>query len=433
MLFRDVYYLGEDFELRRGDIAVRGGVIEYAGERAPAGDWGETISHAERLVLPGFVNAHCHVPMTLLRGYGEGLPLDRWLAERVFPFEDRMTAEDVYWGSLVGIAEMLASGVTSFSDMYGFCGAICEAVKVSGIKANISRGLTSADGGALGESRGFYETEELFAEWDGACGGRIIAEASIHAEYTSHEGFVRELAAFAKARGAGIHIHLSETRKEHEECLARRGTTPTEYFEACGIFESRVTAAHCVHISDGDMNILARRGVCAAHCPTSNLKLGSGVAPVPRMLVSGVAVALGTDGASSNNNLNMAEEAHIASILHRGVNMDAALTPTAEILKMASLSGARAQGRSDTGAVKPGFKADLAVLKLDGRPHLGPLHDILGGAVFSAQAGDIEMTVADGEILYRNGEFLTFDIREALGGASAAAARIARELRGAQT
>jgi 5-methylthioadenosine/S-adenosylhomocysteine deaminase len=431
MLFRDVYYLGEDFELRRGDIAVRGGVIEHAGGRAPEGDWGETIGQASRLVLPGFVNAHCHVPMTLLRGYGEGLPLDRWLAERVFPFEGRLTAEDVYWGSLVGIAEMLASGVTSFSDMYSFCGAICEAVKLSGIKANISRGLISQDGGALGESRGFYETEALFGEWDGAAGGRIIAEASIHAEYTSHEGFVRELASFAKARGAGIHIHLSETRKEHEECVARRGATPAEYFEACGIFESRVTAAHCVHVSDGDMRILARSGASAAHCPTSNLKLGSGVAPVPRMLGRGVSVALGTDGASSNNNLNMAEEAHIASILHRGVNMDASLTPAPQTLKMASLAGARAQGRGGTGAIKPGFKADLAVLRLDGRPHLAPLHDILGGAVFSAQAGDIEMTVVDGEILFRDGEFLTFDVREASGKASAAAARIAGGLRGA--
>jgi 5-methylthioadenosine/S-adenosylhomocysteine deaminase len=429
MLFKDVYYLGEDFGARRGDVAVRGDTIEYVGEKAPAGDFGEIISGGSRLVLPGFVNAHCHVPMTLLRGWGEGLPLDRWLTERVFPFEDRLTAEDVYWGSLLGIAEMLASGVTSFSDMYSFCGSICEAVRLSGIKVNVSRGLLSQDGGALRDSKAFYETEELFNTWDGACGGRIKAEASIHAEYTSHESFVRELAEYAKARGAGIHIHLSETRREHGECIARRGATPAEYFERCGVFESRATAAHCVHITDADIEILARNGVFPAHCPTSNLKLGSGVAPVPKMLSAGINTALGTDGASSNNNLNMLEEIHLAALVHRGAAEDSSLTPPGEVLKMASLNGARAQGRGDAGVIKPGFKADLAVLNLD-KPSLTPLHDVLSGAVFSAQGSDIEMTIVDGKILYAGGEFTTFDVREAAKKASAAAGRISKELLG---
>ncbi|MDR0445705.1 MAG: amidohydrolase [Oscillospiraceae bacterium] len=427
MIFKDVYFLGSDNAVHRGDIAVRDGVIVYTGERAPVGDYGEVIEGKPRLVLPGFVNAHCHVPMTLLRGYGEGLPLDRWLYERIFPFEAEMTEEDVYWGSLVGIAEMLTSGVTSFTDMYSFCGSVCRAVELSGIKANVSRGLLSLDGGALRDSQGFYETEQLFADWNGAADGRIIADASIHAEYTSHPEFVRELAGFARSRDAGIHIHLSETRKEHNECVERHNMTPTQYFEHCGVFESRVTAAHCVHVTGEDMALLARHKATAAHCPTSNLKLGSGIAPVPAMIKTGVAVALGTDGASSNNNLNMLEEIHLAALIHSGVAEDSAILPPGETLQLAARNGALSQGRENTGVIDAGYKADFAVLSLDSL-HLQPLHDILTGAVYAAQSGDVEMTVVDGKILYRDNRVQTFDVREAVEKATAAAHRIARLL-----
>jgi 5-methylthioadenosine/S-adenosylhomocysteine deaminase len=365
--------------------------------------------------------------MTLLRGYGEGLPLDRWLTERVYPFEDKMTDEDAYWASLLGIAEMLASGVTSFSDLYNFCESIGEAVKISGIRANLSRGLVSFDGGALRDSFRFAETARLIDNWHGAENGRILVDASIHAEYTSHEGFVRDLAAYAKERGVGVHIHLSETKKEHDECVANRGVTPAEYFARAGVFDSRVTAAHCVHVTASDIALLREKNVTAAHCPSSNLKLGSGVAPVPTLLEKGVNVALGTDGASSNNNLNLFEELHLAAMLHRGVAMNPSLLPPAEALRLATVNGAAAQGRRDTGLIKPGFKADFAVLNLN-RPHLTPVHDPLSSVVFSAQGSDVEMTVADGKILYRDGKFLPFDVFEAMEKANAAARRIADSL-----
>ncbi|NLB29146.1 MAG: amidohydrolase family protein, partial [Clostridiales bacterium] len=211
------------------------------------------------------------------------------------------------------------------------------------------------------------------------------------------------------------------------EGAARRGGTPTKYFERTGIFESRVTAAHCTHVTAEDIHILAVNGVTAVHCPSSNLKLGSGIAPVPEMLSAGVTVALGTDGASSNNNLNMFEEMHLAGIIHRGVAMNPELTPASQILGMATESGAVGQGRQNTGAIAVGKCADLAMLNLD-RPHLTPVHDILSSLVFAAQSGDVEMTVVDGEIVYKNGEFLKFDIFRAVEKAGQAAKRIASEV-----
>jgi 5-methylthioadenosine/S-adenosylhomocysteine deaminase len=427
MIFRDISYLAEDFTVRRGNVVTRGDTIEYIGGDLPEGDFGEVISGADRLLLPGLVNAHCHVPMTLLRGYGEGLPLQRWLNEKVFPFEDKLTAEDVYWGSLVGIAEMLASGVTSFSEMYSFCEDICEAVRISGIKTNISRGIVSFDGSGLFGSERHDESEHLIDSWNGMAHGRIITEVCIHAEYTSNERLVREQAMFAKACGVGIHLHLSETRSEHDECVAKRGITPAKYFEECGIFESRVTAAHCVHITDADMDILARNGVTVVHNPTSNLKLGSGIAPVPRMFAAGVNVALGTDGASSNNNLNMFEEMHLAALIHRGVAENPELMAAKEVIAMATTNGAKAQGRDDIGIIKVGNKADFAVISLN-KSHSVPNHDLISSVVFAAQASDVEMTVVDGKVLYRNGEFITFDVEEAKQKAKKAAARIAAEL-----
>lgn len=426
MLFQNIHYLDENFEIKRGDVAISDGKIAAIGQGlAPEGL--EVIDGANRLLIPGLVNTHCHVPMTLLRGYGEGLPLQRWLNERVFPFEDRLTAEDTYWGSLIGIAEMLASGVTSFSDMYSFCNDICEAVKLSGIKINISRGICEfGDAGLYGSVRQL-ESEQLIRDWNGACNGRIIVENSLHSEYLTNERVVRDMAEFAVAQGLGIHLHLSETLSEHLEGAKRRGMTPAKYFEQTGIFESRVIAAHCTHVTSEDIHILAKNNVTAVHCPSSNLKLGSGVAPVPEMLAAGVNVSLGTDGASSNNNLNMFEEMHLAGIIHRGVAMNPELTPASQIVKMATLNGAAGQGRFDTGVIAVGKCADLAVLNLN-KPHLTPVHDILSDIVFAAQAGDVEMTIVDGEVVYRNGEFLKFDVFEAMEKASKAAIRIANEL-----
>jgi 5-methylthioadenosine/S-adenosylhomocysteine deaminase len=367
--------------------------------------------------------------MTLMRGRGDGMELDGWLREFMYPFEDKITPQDTYWASLVGIAEMLAGGVTSFSDMYMFCDEICLAVRRSGIKCNIARGLVSFDGGGLGGNGRHAESLRLIEDWNGECGGRIVTEVSVHAEYTSNERLVRELAAFARSNGLRVQTHLSETAEEHGKCVRERGLTPAEYFLETGLFDNPTAAAHCVHVTERDMDILSERGVAAVHNPTSNLKLGSGIAPVPRLLEKGVVVALGTDGAASNNNLNLFEEMHLAALIHRGANMDPTLVTAAEALKMATRGGAIAQGRFDAGVIETGMRADLAVIDFH-RPHLTPSHSALENLVFSAQAGDVVMTVVDGEIVYRDGVFTKFDAAEAMDEAARAARRIAGELAG---
>ncbi len=424
MLFKNINYCDENFEQKKGFIALKGKYIDYIGTTEPEEDYGEEINGENKFLIPGLVNPHCHVPMTLLRGYGEGLPLDRWLNERVYPFEDKLTDEDVYWGSLLGIGEMLAGGVTSFSDMYFFCDSICSAVEVSGIKSNVSRGLTVFDGSPFYGSYRHKESEHLVDRWNGACEGRIMAEASVHAEHTTNEKFVREVVEFAKDKNVGMHIHLSETAEEHKDCLSRRGCTPTEYFLETGLLDLRVTAAHGVHITKKDMSILAENGAGIVHCPSSNLKLGSGVAPVPAMIEKGINVAIGTDGASSNNNLNMIEEMHLTALIHNGIAMDASLLTAGQVIKMASRNGAAMQGRTDTGIIAKGMRADLAVIDMN-KPHLQPVHDMLANTIYSAQASDICMTIVDGRVVYRDGRVLTFDLEQAAAMASKAAERIA--------
>jgi 5-methylthioadenosine/S-adenosylhomocysteine deaminase len=427
MLFSDIEYCDENFVQQRGYIAVKDGRIASVTKEKPPGDLGELIAGEGRFLIPGLVNAHCHVPMILLRGYGEGLPLDRWLNERVFPFEDKITDEDAYHASLVGIAEMLASGVTSFSDMYDHCCNIAEAVLRSGIKANIARGVVAfGDDGFYGTLR-YEESLELIDKWNGKGGGRIITETALHSEYLTNGKAVRELVEFCVSRGLRSYTHLSETKKEHAECVGRHGRTPARYFEATGFFKLPVTVAHCTHITDDDIAVLGKHEISVAHCPTSNLKLGSGVAPLQKLADAGVNVALGTDGASSNNNLNLFEEMHLAALIHRGVGQDPDILPPSDILRMATRGGAIAQGRLDTGLIKEGYRADFAVVDF-GRPHLSPSHDHVANTVYAAQASDVEMTIVDGRIVYRDGRFANFDVADAMAKSVAAAARITGEL-----
>ncbi|MDR2530866.1 MAG: amidohydrolase [Oscillospiraceae bacterium] len=405
MTFKNVQYITPDFTVKRGDVTVRDG--KFALDALRAED--EVFDGENRLLIPGFVNAHCHVPMTLLRGWGGGLPLDRWLTEKVYPFEDKMTDDDIYWASLVGIAEMLASGCTRFHDFYAGCGAIAAAVETSGIRGNLARGLLNFGNGSLEGSQRLAESEALFA----LKSELVTPEVALHAEYTSDEGYVREVAQYAKSRRARVQVHISETRKEHEECKQRRsGRTPTEYLADCGLLDSPTIAAHCVHISERDRVILAERGVTVAHCPESNLKLNSGILPLHTM--RGVKLALGTDGASSNNNLNMPEELHVAALL--GQLSDAPLT-AAELLAMAF----------GDNRITDGGSADFAVVRLD-RPHMVPAHDVRENLVFSAQASDIEMTVVNGRIVCRDGRVSGFDLDAAMRHVSDSAHRIAAEL-----
>lgn len=419
MLFRDITLIDENFKAQEHqNLLTEEDRITYIGTALPQKYDGPVYDGHNRLAMPGLFNIHCHIPMTLLRGYGEGLPLQRWLTERVFPFEALLTEDDVYWGALLGCAELLRSGCVSFTDMYMHPKSVSLAVMGSGIKANLSNGSLSFDASAhyVPGNSNCDEMNDFLALLSKAerPDGRVRADASLHAEYTSHESYVREVAAYAQEHKLRMHVHVSETQSEHEECKARHGgLTPAAYLERCGLFDVPTTAAHCVWAEEADFDIFAKRGVTVATCPSSNLKLGSGIAPLKGLLARGVRVGIGTDGASSNNNLNMLEEATLCSLLHKGVNRDPMLLPPAEALRMACQNGALSQGREDCGCLKVGNRADIAVLRLD-TPHMQPVHDAAANVLYSAGADDVCLTMVDGEVMYRDGAYANIDVERVL-------------------
>lgn len=421
MLFEKITYLSPEGRLvREAFVQIEQNKISYIGKKAPQGALGEHIDGRTLLLLPAFADAHCHVPMTLLRGFGEGLPLQRWLTERIFPFEDLLTDEDAYWGALLGISELLASGCVSFSDMYMNLPGIFRAVEESGIKANLSHGCTSIGQDLpFEETNAFRGTSYLLENCPALPHNRIIPDLALHAEYTSGETTCRSIAAFAKKHGLRLQIHLSETETEHREAKERRGgRTPLAYFRDCGILENPVTFAHAVYLEDSDYALLkseTEKGadITLVHNPSSNLKLGSGLANLKRWQECGVKIAIGTDGPSSNNNLNMLEELSLASLLQKGVTRDSAFMGPLETLTAASRTGFLSQGRCDSGLIQEGARADLVVFELD-RPHLTPDFDILSNIVYAADRNDIVMTISDGRIVYRDGQFPTLDIRRVM-------------------
>ena len=391
-------------------VGVRGDRIAYIGGNPPVEDYGERIDGKDRLLMPGMVNAHTHVAMTLLRGYGEDLPLQSWLFDRIFPFEDKLFSEAVYWGSLLGIAEMLKTGTTSFTDMYYFCDDTVRAVLESGIKANIGRGISCFDPTKrLADLPAYAETRELIAQYHGAENGRVLVDVAPHAEYTTRPDLLQDAASLAAEHGLRMHIHVSETASEHKECVGRHGKTPTRLLEQVGMLRQPLTIAHGVWLTDDDVHCLTAHDVTLAHCAKSNLKLGSGIAPVVKFREMGLPVAIGTDSAASNNALDMVDEMRMAALLAKGSTRDAGAMPAGEMLFMGTRAGALSQGRTDCGDIQIGYRADLVMLDLTDLG-LCPSHAPLSNLLYGAGSRAVCMTVIDGRTVYKNGEFLTLDI-----------------------
>lgn len=395
--------------IKNAYLAVDGDRIAYIGKDMPDGDYDTVKDMTGKLLMSGLYNCHNHCPMVLLRGVGSDLPLNEWLFNKVFPIEDKLKADEIYAGTNLALLEMLACGTVSFSDMYFEPQVTAKAVAEAGMKANITRPVQSFDPSEEPkDSFRIVQSLELYDEWNNAADGRVLIDFSIHAEYTCTEKITRAYSEECNKRGGLMHIHLSETVKEHNECKEKYGKTPTEWFNDLGTFDSRAFAAHCVTLEDSDMEILLHKGVNVVHNPSSNMKLGSGFAKVQKMLDMGINVALGTDGAASNNNLDMVEEMHLASIIHNGYMKDATVMNADTVIKMATLNGAKLQGRDDCGELKVGNKADIIAISLD-TPHLRPVIDEKALITYSAQSSDVCMTMVDGKILYENGEYTTLD------------------------
>ena len=410
-LFKNARIYAPDTVIENGYLATEDAHITYVGTARPLGTFDVEKDMSGKLLMPGLVNCHTHTPMTLLRGVGTDLPLQTWLFDNVFPIEGRLTPEMMKAGTELALLEMLATGTVSFTDMYFYPDVMVESILQSGMKANISQHVQSFDAAGKYKDNAQARTmEHLFETYHGAGDGRILVDACLHAEYTNFSDEVaRSVAEYAKAHGLHTHVHLSETASEHEECKARHGgLTPAAWFESVGMFDVPCTAAHCIWVSPEDREIFRHRGVNVAHNPTSNMKLGSGFAPIPEFLDEGVNVTLGTDGTASNNNLNLFEEMHLAAIIHDGYRCDPAIVTARQVVDMATRNGALAQGRGDCGILAPGKRADVIAIDLE-RPHLIPDLDTGGLLTYAVQGSDVVMTMTDGQILYENGEFKTLD------------------------
>lgn len=413
--------------LENGFVGVEGGFIRSVGRAEPEGAAARTIDCRGDILMPGLVNAHAHTAMCLMRGYADDYTLREWLFERVFPVEAGLGAAEIRAGAKLGFAEMIASGTTSVSDMYFHQPEVAALATQIGMRASLCNGVVALDGRLDPNGRCFGELAALVRDFHGGGDGLVRADASIHAEYTSCPEAWEKETELALEHGLVLHLHLSETSAEHDGCIAKYGLTPARLFEKHGVFRAKTLAAHCVWLSGEDMDILAQNGVSAAHCPVSNLKLGSGIARVSEMLRRGVNVALGTDGCCSNNSHDLFEEIKLAALLAKGTGGDPTRLPAYEALRLATVGGAKAQGREgQIGRVKEGYQADLILLKTDS-PSMCPVYSPASAAAYAAKGSDVRLTMVRGKILYENGEFTTIDIEKAVADARETARRILRE------
>ena len=405
-LFRNIRALLPE-GVRETSVCVSGGKILAVGE-VPADFRADTVVEGKgKLLIPGLVNAHTHVYMTMFRGCADDLSFTDWLFGHIDPLESKMTREDCYWATLLGYLEMISTGTTACLDMYVFTETALRAAEESGFRTALSRGLTGGAGDPEGGKRRIREALEEMEDWKGST-DRIRFFLGPHAPYTCDPDYLREIADLAEERKLPLHLHLSESVSEQEGIREKYGCTPAEYFDRAGILRPGTVAAHCVYVNESDMRLLAERGVTAVTNPASNLKLGNGAAPVPDLLRAGVNVALGTDGAASNNALNLFRELNLVTLLHKGLRGDPTELPASQGLRMATENGARALGWEKLGRIETGWTADLAVLDLD-RVNLRPWNDLLSALAYAANGSEVESVMVEGRFLMKDREFLTID------------------------
>ena len=419
MLFANIDILDENLDYKKNRfVGVEGSTITYVGETEPAdaARFGERYDGHGKLLMSAFYNTHAHTPMTLLRGYAENLPLQKWLNDSIWPFEAKMVEakKHHYWGCVLSQAEMLRYGVVSYTDMYFATIDRCEATLEAGMKAN------HCDGGTMCFVETDYDTlpvaavnKRLFEEYHNAADGRVKIDMCVHGEYTTPRGMIERCVAEAREHGVGLHIHLSETKTEHEECKERHnGMTPAQWFDSLGAFDVPVNAAHCVWLEPDDIALMARKGVDVSLNPASNMKLGSGFVPAAALLDAGVNCSIGTDGMASNNTHNMLQSAYLLACAQKGNALDPAVITPKQVLQMLTVNGARAQGRPDCGVLAEGYRADLVVLDVN-TPWMWPVYDMPTNLVYSANGADVVLTMCDGAVLYRDGEYRTIDVERA--------------------
>ncbi|WP_049984460.1 amidohydrolase [Halorubrum sp. BV1] len=424
--------LRPDGRVTESDVTIDrdAGTIVAVGEEAADGAGGEgsdladaeTLDASGSLVIPGLVNAHTHVAMTLLRGYADDKPLDPWLREDIWPAEAALTPNDIEAGAELGVLEMIMSGTTAFADMYFAMDRVADVVDRAGLRARLGHGAVTVGKDDADARADVEESVVVARDLDGTANGRIRTAFMPHSLTTVGEEHLREGVAAAREAGIPVHLHANETADEVDPIVEERGERPIAYADDIGALGANDFFAHGVHLDVGEIDRLAEAGTAIVHCPASNMKLASGMAPVQRLREAGVTVALGTDGAASNNDLDVFDEMRDAAMLGKLAADDASAVPAEAAVEMATAAGADALGLPG-GRIEPGAAADLAVVDLDA-PHLTPVHDPVSHLAYAARGSDVRHTVCDGTILMRDRDVLTLDADEV----RARAADAARDL-----
>lgn len=406
ILYKNINYLDLENEkiIEGADIFIEGNLIKKIGNNLQI-KASEVIDGNFLLMTPGFVNGHTHLGMSYFRNYADDLKLMDWLENEIWPIENKLTADDIYWSSLLSICENIKSGVTNFCDMYYEMDRVCDATIISGIRGTLTRGLTDNDG--KGKEK-LKSVRELYNNYHNKANGRIKVVPAPHAIYTCSENFLREISDLSKDLDGIINIHLSETKGEVENSLKEHGMTPISYVNSLGLLDNHVIAAHCVHITDEEIALIKDKKFYPIYNPTSNLKLASGFTPVEKLLKNNIIMGIGTDGDSSNNSQNLLQDMHIGAIVNKAREMDEQAVKAIEILKMATINGQRALGISKAGLIKENYLADLTIFNLKSS-NFTPKNNLINALVYSATAEDVKDVLCDGKFVMRNRELVNLD------------------------
>lgn len=392
--------------IKNGNIYIENEKIKKITNDKIDFSYDKKIDGKNYLAMPGFVNAHTHVGMSLFRNFSDDVELMTWLNEKIWPLEDKLIAEDVYWASLLSHAEMIMTGTTSFADMYYFEDQTIKALEKSKMRAQISRGLTLEDK----NYKKIEENIDLFKKYENSQNGRINIAFGPHAVYTTDKNYLKEINKYAKKYKMPIHIHLSETKIENDECIKRFGQSPTEVFEECGIFENRTIAAHGLYLSDKDLDILSKYDVSVVHNPSSNLKLSSGFLDCTRVLNKKINLAMGTDSSASNNNLSMIKEISLTSLVSKYNNPKN--LKAYDVLKMATINGAKALGLDDKiGTLEEGKLADIILIDLN-NPNHTPQNNLISSLPYSTFDKDVSYVIINGDLVYDDKKFVYLNEKE---------------------
>ena len=403
---------GAEDVIRETSLYIEEDRITGIGDKPAGFAADKMIDGTDKLVIPGLINCHTHSYMSFMRNVADDLSFMDWLFGTIDPIEQQMTDEDTYWGANLAIIEMMKSGTTCFNDMQMNIHQTTRAVKESGMRAVICRGLVGSGNDEAGQTRLRQAYEERDAAKD--C-DRLTFKLGPHAPYTCDDEFLKVVAAEAKKENMGIHVHLSESESEISQIQEKYGCTPIALAEKCGIFDVPAIAAHCVQVTDDDIAILKRKNVSVVTNPASNMKLGNGFAPIAKMLDAGVNVCLGTDGAASNNCLNMFHELSLLTLIHKGTGRTPQCVSAKEGFRIATINGAKALGlEKEIGSIEVGKKADLAILDLN-TPSLTPRNNLLAGLSYSANGSEVDTVIINGQITMEGRRILTMDEKQIYG------------------